>query len=293
MARRFKRGNNKFYENYSWYVPGGKGIMALVAFFLLGIALSSIVSLVVGAEYANIVGYPLMFIPAMIYAGSASSRNAINTKGMKVDSFHGGSTSWIVLSLLAVVITLCAAFCVDAIMVVMPQMPEWLEAALESMTQGNFLLNFICVSLFAPFFEEWLCRGMVLRGLLGNNVKPIWAIAISAAFFAIIHANPWQAVPAFILGVLFGYVYYKTGSLKLTMLMHFANNTFALIMSNIDMFKNVDNWMEILPGIRYWLIFFACLLLVILSLRVYQRIPLGKPQGNLDEVPSIFDDDSI
>ena len=41
---------------------------------------------------------------------------------------------------------------------------------------------------------------MVLRGLLGHKVKPVWAIVISAAFFAIIHLNPWQAIPAFLLG---------------------------------------------------------------------------------------------
>ncbi len=293
MSRLFKRGNLKFYDNYNWYVPGVKGILGLVALFLVGVILANIVTLLLGQEYATLVGYPLMFIPAMIYASSASSRRAINTKGMKVDGFCRGSSSAVILGLLAVVITLCSAFCVDALMMVMPQMPEQLEALLNSMTQGNFLVNFICVSIFAPFFEEWLCRGMVLRGLLGNNTKPVWAIVISALFFAVIHANPWQAVPAFILGCLFGYVYYKTGSLKLTMLMHFANNTFALIMSNIDSFKEVDNWMDILPGMRYWIIFAACLMLVILSLNVFRRIPLGRSQGNLEEVISIFEDDTV
>lgn len=71
-----------------------------------------------------------------------------------------------------------------------------------------------------------------------HGIKPVWAIFWSAVFFAFIHLNPWQAVPAFILGCLFGYVYYKTGSLKLTMLMHFTNNTFSLIFSNIDKFKD-------------------------------------------------------
>ncbi len=51
-------------------------------------------------------------------------------------------------------------------------------------------------------------------------MNPALAIAISAIFFATIHGNLWQGISAFILGSFFGYVYYKTGSLKLTMLMH-------------------------------------------------------------------------
>ncbi len=76
---------------------------------------------------------------------------------------------------------------------------------------------------------------------------------ISAVFFAVIHLNPWQAIPAFLLGCLFGYVYYRTGSLKLTMLMHFANNTFALAVAHIDAFEEAESWLDVLPGARYWI----------------------------------------
>ena len=146
------------------------------------------------------------------------------------------------------------------------------------------------VSIFAPFFEEWLCRGMVLRGLLGNKVKPAWAIVFSAIFFAVIHLNPWQAVPAFLLGCLFGYVYYKTGSLKLTMLMHFANNTFSLVISNIDAFEDMDSFLDLFPSARYWVIFFACILLLVLVIRSLGRIPQERPEGNLDPVKPLFEE---
>ena len=131
---------------------------------------------------------------------------------------------------------------------------------------------------------------MILRGLLGNRVKPVWAIVISAAFFAFIHLNPWQAVPAFLLGCLFGYVYYKTGSLKLTMLMHFTNNTFSLVMSNIDSLKDVESWMDVLPGMRYWIIFAAAVLLIVLIVNAFRRIPLERPEGNLDTVKPLFEE---
>ena len=131
---------------------------------------------------------------------------------------------------------------------------------------------------------------MVLRGLLGNGVKPVWAIVISALFFAFIHLNPWQAVPAFLLGCLFGYVYYKTGSLKLTMLMHFANNTFSLLLSNVDALEDADSFLDVFPGGRYWVIFFACLLLLVLIIRSFNRIPKENPEGNLDPVKPLFEE---
>ena len=131
---------------------------------------------------------------------------------------------------------------------------------------------------------------MILRGLLGTKVKPVWAIVISAVFFAFIHLNPWQAVPAFLLGCLFGYVYFKTGSLKLTMLMHFANNTFALVTSQISAFEEAESWLDVLPGMRYWILFFAAILLVVLIVRAFNRIPLERPQGNMDPVKALFEE---
>lgn len=289
--------NHKFFENYSYYLPKASGILALTGFFLLGAVLGNIVSALfiammgAGAQDAAIlISYPVMFIPAMIYASSKSRSNSYNNKGYKLDSNNFAPVGGLLCILLVTVATLAAAYCADALSMLLPAPPEWFETLMESMTQGNFIINFLSVSIFAPFFEEWLCRGMVLRGLLGNNVKPVWAIVISAAFFAIIHLNPWQALPAFLLGCLFGYVYYKTGSLKLTMLMHFANNTFSLIMSNIDVVKDAENWMEVFPGAAYWIILAACTILLVLILRKFTAIPQQDARGNLDEVKALFEE---
>lgn len=291
-----KVNNHKFFENYSYYLPGASGILTLTALFLIGAVLGNIVSLIFvaamgqgGQEFAILVSYPVMFIPAMLYASSKSRSRSYNNKGMKLDSNNFSPLSGLLCALLVIVGTLTMSFCADAVSMLLPTPPEWFEELMNSMTQGNFIINFLSVSIFAPFFEEWLCRGMVLRGLLGRKVKPVWAIVVSAAFFAIIHLNPWQAIPAFLLGCLFGYVYYKTGSLKLTMLMHFANNTFSLILSNVDAIKDADNWMEILPGAGYWVTLAACTMLTVLVILQFRKIPVMKESGNLDETPALFE----
>jgi membrane protease YdiL (CAAX protease family) len=83
--------------------------------------------------------------------------------------------------------------------------------------------------------------------------------------------NPWQAVPAFCLGLLFGYVYYRTGSLKLTMLMHCTNNTIAVILSRVPQFENAETFMDILSPWAYWSVFAACILILCCSLIIFRN----------------------
>ena len=298
MSKGHKPRNYAFLEKFTYYVPNVPDLLILLVFFLLGALLGNLVTLPFLAifgkdsamEYSTLIAYPLMFVPPMLYAAIKSRNNSYNRSGLKLDSKHFRPLGGALCVLFVALATLALAFCSDAILAAMPAMPSWLEELLKSMTsEGSIYINFLMVSIFAPFFEEWLCRGMVLRGLLGNRVKPAWAIVISAVFFAVIHLNPWQAVPAFLLGCLFGYVYYRTGSLKLTMLMHFVNNTFSLVMSNVDAFGDAESWLDVLPGMRYWIIFAACILLLVLIIRQFARIPLEQPAGNLDPTPSLFD----
>lgn len=295
-ARRKPR-DYRFFGKFSWYQPGVGGMFGLFAWLLVGTLLGAMVTMAFGAiytgesalEYSMLVSYPVQFIPAMLYAASRSRVASMNTEGRKLDSNNFGKAGGLVCALVAVVSTLAMGLCAELPTMILPPVPDALKSIFEGMTQGSIWANLLCVSVFAPFFEEWLCRGMVLRGLLGNGMKPVWAIAVSGLFFALIHMNPWQAVPAFMLGCLFGYVYYRTGSLKLTMLMHCTNNTFAVICGNIDSLKEMDSWKDVLPAGIYWVMVAAALLLVVLSVRLYSKIELKSEEGNLDKVPSFFD----
>ena len=294
-----KPKNYVFFGKFNYYVPGAADIFILLGWLLIGAVIGNAVTAVfailmkdpeAAMECGMLVSYPIMFIPAMMYAGIKSSRNSFNKDGVKLDSSHFSPLGAVVCAIIVVVATISASFCMDAVSSVMPQMPDALKELLESMTTGTVWINFLTVSIFAPLCEEWLCRGMVLRGLLNNKVKPVWAIILSAVFFAVIHLNPWQAVPAFVLGCLFGYVYYRTGSLKLTMLMHFANNTFALVCSHIPAFQDVESWTDVLPGRMYWIIFAACIIVVALSILSFNKIKLQRSQGNSDEAPCLFNE---
>ena len=295
MGRR-RAGNYRFLDNYNWYVPGVADMFILLLWLLAGGLLGNVASLIFMAAlgqdaaqtYGMLVSYPLMFIPAMMYASSKSRSRRYERPGVKLDSSHFGRRGGILIAAMVAAATVAAAFCSDLFNSMLPPMPEWIEKLLKGLTTGPFWVNLICVSIFAPLFEEWLCRGMVLRGLLHNRVRPLWAIVISALFFALIHMNPWQALPAFILGCLFGYVYYKTGSLKLTMLMHFTNNTLALICGHIDALQDMNYWTEVLPKGQYFVLFAAGLVLIALTVLELSRIASPK-EGSSDVLPSEFE----
>ena len=296
MAR---RGNYKFLDKFSWYVPGFRGMFILLLWLLAGAVVGSIATIICtailgiedGAIYGSLISYPVMFIPPMMYAGIKSAALSMEHPGVKLDSSNFSPLGGVLCALLVVVMTIASGFCIEPLTNLLPQMPELLKQTLKSLTSGNIWINLLMVSIFAPIFEEWLCRGMVLRGLLASKIRPAVAIPVSALFFAVIHLNPWQALPAFILGCIFGSVYYKTGSLKLTMLMHFANNTFALVIGHIDGFEEMESWQEVIPSPAYWILVAACALLTALCVLAFRKIALSKPEGNMDAVPSIFDSD--
>ena len=107
--------------------------------------------------------------------------------------------------------------------------PDFIKEFYDNM-KLNPWSSFLTVVIFAPLFEELLCRGVILRGLL-HHITPAKAIFWSALMFAVMHLNPWQALPAFMVGLLMGWIYWKTGSLLATIFIHFVNNGFSFMIT--------------------------------------------------------------
>ena len=271
-----KRSYNIF-ASHSHFLPGLGGMTMLLVLFLLGALLGNLAILglqaFLGAEFAEdygtLISYPIMFIPPILYASAMSRLNEYTTEEVPLDRGGFGKKGWAVLIFTGIFSTIAAAFVVEPLTALLPDMPLWLEETMKKMMEKMPLwATLLSVSVFAPLFEEWLCRGLVLRGLL-RKMNPFSAISVSAVFFAILHMNPWQAIPAFCLGLLFGYTYYKTGSLKLTMLMHCTNNTMAVIFSKIPQFKEAETFMDVLSPWAYWSVYASCIVIVICALIVF------------------------
>ncbi len=293
FKRHSGRGSYDLFSNHSHCVPGYGGMMGLFALFLLGALLGNIIvsaMTLVSADFATMYGtlisYPVMFIPPWLYVSAKSRRDEFFETGYALDSSHFGSLGGFSMAVIVSIATMAMAFLADSLNILMPEAPEWFEKAMELIMDAPVWITLISVSVFAPLFEEWLCRGMVLRGLL-QKTHPVSAILVSAAFFAVLHMNPWQALPAFLLGILFGYVYYKTGSLKLTMLMHCVNNTMAVVFSKIPSLEEAEGFADVLSPWAYAGVLVACVAFVAATAVVLRNIPFTKDdaRSNCDEIP--------
>ena len=294
------------FSSHAWYVPDVGGMFVLLGFFMLGSILSAIVMAIMLAlmgqqavsDYGMIVIYPVTFIPAMIYAAHRSQKNALFDPGYKLVSCHFGKLGVLGVVCLTAVMTVATMLFADPfnwfnfkLTESSPLLQKFYEAIMESMKQmtgGPFWSSFLVTAIFAPIFEEWLCRGMVLRGLLCcGKVRPGWAIVISALFFAVIHANPWQALNAFIIGLVMGYIYYRTGNLWLTMLVHFINNGSAVVMMHMDSLKDMEYWKDVIPEPAYWVVVAVAAVVLYAGVMLLRKIPMENKRGNIDPVDAV------
>lgn len=113
------------------------------------------------------------------------------------------------------------------------EMPEQMMKTFEEVMKKP--IGYVVIGILAPFAEEVVFRGAILRKLLGMmDEKRHWvAIALSALVFGLVHLNVPQGIHAFLIGLLLGWMYYRTRSILPGILFHWVNNSVAFIMFHI------------------------------------------------------------
>lgn len=112
-------------------------------------------------------------------------------------------------------------------------MPDATEHLLESIMHEPS--GYLAIGILGPVAEEVVFRGAVLRTLLqAFSPKAHWlAIFLSAALFGAVHLNMAQFVHALPIGLLLGWMFYRTGSIMPGLVFHWVNNTVAYIAFNL------------------------------------------------------------
>lgn len=96
-----------------------------------------------------------------------------------------------------------------------------------------YLLSlFIQTCLIAPIAEELIYRKFILNNLLDNG-NAFKSIILSSFLFSIYHLNLLQGINAMIIGVFLGYLYHRTCSINICILLHFINNFINFIILTI------------------------------------------------------------
>jgi uncharacterized protein len=131
------------------------------------------------------------------------------------------------------------------------QAAQLTTAFLDVHTTGGFLLNILMIAILPAVGEELLFRGLLQR-LFGEWFRNVHVgIFITAFFFGVVHLQFYGLLPRVALGVLFGYLYFLSGSIWAPITAHFLNNgavviasylaNLGIISANYEEFGNTTN----------------------------------------------------
>jgi membrane protease YdiL (CAAX protease family) len=112
----------------------------------------------------------------------------------------------------------------------LPDLPNIVEQEFDTLLSTRW--GYLTIGLLAPVAEEIVFRGAILKTLL-TKYRPWVAIALSALLFSVGHLNPAQMPHAFLIGLLLGWMYWRTGSILPGMAYHCANNSVAYVLYNV------------------------------------------------------------
>lgn len=150
-------------------------------------------------------------------------------------------------------------------------MPDFIKDSFLDMAKQSGFFSFLLMVVAAPIFEELIFRGIILDGLLKKH-SPVTSILISSIIFGLAHLNPWQFVTAFVIGIFAGWIYYKSRSLSLAIIIHAVVNLTGYLMryyGDFDSSSMDKTSIEIYGGILNYALVIVVSILVIFGCVYY------------------------
>ena len=161
------------------------------------------------------------------------------------------------------------------------EMPEEMEILLTDMMRNRW--GYLSVGILVPLAEEAVFRGAILRVLLnlgkdkeqGAGLWTCGAIVVSAFIFGAVHGNVQQFVHATLIGLVIGWMYYRTGSIIPGIVFHWVNNSAAYVITNLIPTANDAKLVDIFGGDQravYMALGFSCCLIFPALFQLYLRL---------------------
>jgi uncharacterized protein len=183
----------------------------------------------------------IFVIPAFLILILLKPENARWLPGFKVPAIH------------QFILVIILSFCLFPVTVFTGQLnsglhlPDWLSDVQKWITEKEgetarlinllirsdsikvMMFNLLMIAVLPALGEELVFRGIlqrILQKLFHNGHIAVWLTAI---IFSTVHLQFFGFVPRFILGLVFGYLFFLTGNLWLPVAAHFVNNAVPVI----------------------------------------------------------------
>jgi len=227
----------------------GVGIILLIALMIFGLTVTSFITVIlqrmensvaairIGAVIQDI----LVFILPAIATAMLATR--LPAKFLRLDKLPSANQL-----LLSICIIVFSTPLINLIMelnksISLPESMAAMETAMRSLEEtanatltklmggtgvGSLVISLLIVGILAGFSEEIFFRGSLQR-LIGFNGNKHTAIILTAFIFSAIHLQFYGFFPRLLLGALFGYLYYWSGSLIVPVFAHAFNNSMYVV----------------------------------------------------------------
>ncbi|MDE7412859.1 MAG: CPBP family intramembrane metalloprotease [Muribaculaceae bacterium] len=137
---------------------------------------------------------------------------------------------------------------------------------LSSTSYGGLIAGILIVGILTGIAEELFFRGCMQKAFIKSGINAHVAIWITAIIFSGMHFQFFGFVPRMLLGALFGYLFWWTGSLWVSIIAHSINNIIVVVDSWLMQRNIIDIDFEHLGVERNsvsWLFCASAILLII------------------------------
>ena len=149
------------------------------------------------------------------------------------------------------------------------------EKMLQVDTIGGLLGNLLVIALIPAIGEELTFRGVLQQAMTRRCKNAHVAIILSAAIFSFIHFQFYGFLPRMFLGIILGYMFYYSGSIWTSILMHFINNGSAVAVAYLEHKGLMDvDWEHFGATSNVWIMVASVIVtagLIFLSAKINKR----------------------
>lgn len=128
------------------------------------------------------------------------------------------------------------------------QTNEAIKSLLQMDHPVELLANLVIIALLPAIGEELMFRGVIQQQLMRRIASPWVALLVSAAIFSFVHFQFEGFLPRMMLGLILGWLYWRTQNFWIPVMAHFFNNALQVVgqylygkdVSSVDLEKDVQ-----------------------------------------------------
>lgn len=220
-----RRGSKLTTEQFRVAYPSWGDLLTLLGVFIVATVLGSLLTGVlqkigsVSVGFGAFLGYVIQFSLVIIFG--LFQRKIRSPQGTRLLKFGLAKLDFVII-LWGTIMVLATGVVIEPLLNLFPE--TYLDRLGNIMAAGGWMMFTSIV--IAPIMEEILFRG-ILQDALMRKYGVFVGILIASAVFGIVHIIPQQVVNAFMIGIVLGYIYYRTGALLPVILIHCINNAIS------------------------------------------------------------------